>query len=78
MGGGVGMAIHGSYRVATEKTLFAMPENTIGLFPDIGSSYYLPRLEGNLGLFLGLTGRFYNRFLMIYSIIKFYICDIFI
>lgn len=56
MGGGVGLSIHGKYRIATDNTLFAMPETGIGLFPDIGGSYFLPRLKGKLGLYLGLTG----------------------
>lgn len=56
MGGGVGISVHGKYRIATEKTLFAMPETAIGLFPDVGGSYVLPRLPGYLGLYLGLTG----------------------
>ncbi|XP_072117787.1 3-hydroxyisobutyryl-CoA hydrolase, mitochondrial [Mobula birostris] len=56
MGGGVGLSVHGHFRVATEKTLFAMPETGIGLFPDVGGGYFLPRLEGKLGLFLALTG----------------------
>jgi len=56
MGGGVGLSVHGRYRVATEKTLFAMPECAIGLFPDVGGGHFLPRLEGKLGLFLALTG----------------------
>lgn len=56
MGGGVGLSVHGKYRVATEKTLFAMPETAIGLFPDVGGTYFLPRLKGKLGLYLGLTG----------------------
>jgi enoyl-CoA hydratase len=56
MGGGVGISVHGSERVATERTIFAMPETRIGLFPDIGASQFLPRLAGRLGLYLGLTG----------------------
>uniref|UniRef100_A0A7N8WRC2 3-hydroxyisobutyryl-CoA hydrolase n=1 Tax=Mastacembelus armatus TaxID=205130 RepID=A0A7N8WRC2_9TELE len=56
MGGGVGLSVHGRFRVATEKTLFAMPETGIGLFPDVGGGYFLPRLRGKLGLFLALTG----------------------
>ncbi|XP_077010566.1 3-hydroxyisobutyryl-CoA hydrolase, mitochondrial isoform X2 [Tamandua tetradactyla] len=56
MGGGVGLSVHGQFRVATEKTLFAMPETSIGLFPDVGGGYFLPRLKGKLGYFLALTG----------------------
>ncbi|XP_055734957.1 3-hydroxyisobutyryl-CoA hydrolase, mitochondrial [Salvelinus fontinalis] len=56
MGGGVGLSVHGRFRVATEKTMFAMPETAIGLFPDVGGGYFLPRLQGQLGLFLALTG----------------------
>ncbi|XP_070770804.1 3-hydroxyisobutyryl-CoA hydrolase, mitochondrial [Enoplosus armatus] len=56
MGGGVGLSVHGRFRVATEKTLFAMPETAIGLFPDVGGGHFLPRLQGKLGLFLALTG----------------------
>ncbi|KAG9349425.1 hypothetical protein JZ751_027868 [Albula glossodonta] len=53
---GVGLSVHGRFRVATEKTLFAMPETAIGLFPDVGGGHFLPRLQGKLGLFLALTG----------------------
>lgn len=56
MGGGVGLSVHGKYRIATERTLFAMPETQIGLFPDVGGSYFLPRLSGRLGWYLALTG----------------------
>lgn len=56
MGGGVGLSVHGKYRIATEKTLFAMPETAIGLFPDVGATYFLSRLKGRLGTYLGLTG----------------------
>jgi enoyl-CoA hydratase len=56
MGGGVGISVHGSHRVATERTLLAMPETGIGLFPDVGMTYVLPRLPDHTGLWLGLTG----------------------
>lgn len=56
MGGGVGVSIHGAYRVATENAMFAMPETNIGLFPDVGGSYFLSRLPGELGTYIGLTG----------------------
>lgn len=56
MGGGVGLSVHGSHRVATENTVFAMPETGIGFFPDVGGTYFLPRLPGRLGLYMALTG----------------------
>jgi enoyl-CoA hydratase len=56
MGGGVGVSVHGSHRVVTERTVFAMPETTIGFFPDVGATYVLPRLPGHVGMHLGLTG----------------------
>lgn len=56
MGGGVGLSVHGSHRVATERTLFAMPETGIGFFPDVGATHFLPRMRGGLGMYLGLTG----------------------
>ncbi len=56
MGGGVGLSVHGSHRVATERTVFAMPETGIGLFPDVGGGWFLPRLGGELGTWLALTG----------------------
>src|SRR5205823_3503183 len=56
MGGGCGISVHGSHRVVTETTQIAMPECRIGLFPDIGASWFLARCPGELGLYLGLTG----------------------
>jgi enoyl-CoA hydratase len=56
MGGGVGLALPCSYRVATENTRFAMPETMIGLFPDVGGGWHLSRLPGRIGQFLALTG----------------------
>ena len=56
MGGGVGLSVPGSHRIVTDKTLFAMPETGIGLFPDVGGSWYLPRCPGEVGTFLALTG----------------------
>ncbi|MDP1554510.1 MAG: enoyl-CoA hydratase/isomerase family protein [Hyphomonas sp.] len=56
MGGGVGLSVHGSHRIATERTVFAMPETGIGLFPDVGGGWFLPRLRGELGTWLALTG----------------------
>ena len=56
MGGGVGISVNGRFRIATEKTMFAMPETGIGLIPDVGGGFFLPRLSGQLGMFLGLTG----------------------
>ncbi|KFP78260.1 hypothetical protein N311_10584, partial [Apaloderma vittatum] len=53
---GVGLSVHGHFRVATEKTVFAMPETAIGLFPDVGGGYFLPRLPGKIGYYLALTG----------------------
>ncbi|KAK8135299.1 hypothetical protein PG984_003239 [Apiospora sp. TS-2023a] len=55
MGGGVGLSIHAPFRVATENTVFAMPETTIGFFPDVGASFFLPRMAGSVGTYLALT-----------------------
>ena len=56
MGGGVGISIPCRFRVATERTTFAMPETGIGLFPDVGGGWFLPRLPGEMGMWLALTG----------------------
>lgn len=56
MGGGVGITCPCKYRIATERTMFAMPESGIGLFPDVGGGRYLSRLPGRMPQFLGLTG----------------------
>jgi enoyl-CoA hydratase len=56
MGGGMGLSVHGSHRVVTDRTVMAMPETAIGYFPDIGASYFLNRLAGALGTYLALTG----------------------
>lgn len=60
MGGGVGISVHGSHRISTEHTLFAMPETGIGLFPDVGGGWFLPRMGAQkyseVGTWLALTG----------------------
>ena len=56
MGGGVGVSIHGSHRVAGEKFLLAMPEVGIGFFPDVGATWFLPRMPGEIGTYCALTG----------------------
>lgn len=55
MGGGAGLSMHGSYRVGAERTLFSMPETGIGFFPDVGASYFLNQLPGELGLYCALS-----------------------
>src|SRR5215212_4106388 len=56
MGGGVGVSVNGAYRIATERTLLAMPETGIGLFPDVGATRFLNLCPGHIGRYLGLTG----------------------
>lgn len=55
MGAGLGLSINSTYQVATERTVFAMPEVSVGHFPDAGGSYFLPRMKGKIGLYLALT-----------------------
>lgn len=57
MGGGAGISVHGSHRIVTENTMFAMPETGIGFFPDVGGSAFLPHLHDNFGYYLALTGK---------------------
>jgi enoyl-CoA hydratase len=56
MGGGLGLSVHGRHRLVTERSVLAMPETAIGFFPDVGGSYFLPRLPLNAGRWVGLTG----------------------
>jgi enoyl-CoA hydratase len=56
MGGGVGVSVHGSHRVAGDRFSFAMPEVGIGFFPDVGATWFLPRMPGELGAYCALTG----------------------
>ena len=56
MGGGVGLSVYARYRIATERTVFAMPETAIGLFPDVGTGWVLSRLPGEFGTWMALTG----------------------
>jgi enoyl-CoA hydratase/carnithine racemase len=56
MGGGLGISVHGSHRIVTERTVMAMPETGIGFFPDIGASYFLNKCPGQFGMFMAITG----------------------
>ncbi len=56
MGGGVGISVHGAYRVGSEKTMFAMPETAIGFFPDVGGSHFLPKMPQQTGMYCAMTG----------------------
>ena len=67
MGGGVGLSCHAPFRIATEKTVFAMPETTIGFFPDVGATFFLPRLDGNVGKYLATTSDRLNGIDALYS-----------
>jgi len=67
MGGGAGISINGSHPIATDKTLFSMPENKIGHFPDVGATYFFQRCPKGLGLYLALTGETLNGHEMVYA-----------
>lgn len=60
MGGGIGVSVHGSHRVAGDRCSFAMPEVGIGFFPDVGATWFLPRMPGELGAYCALTGERFN------------------
>merc|ERR1712000_762184 len=76
MGGGVGISVHGTFRVATEKTMFAMPETGIGLFPDVGGGHFLPRMQKDfLGTFLALTGHRLKSIDNLHAGIATHICE---
>ena len=81
MGGGVGLSCYAPLRIATEKSVYAMPETGIGFFPDVSGSYFLTRLKGNpsLGLYLGLTGhRLKGKDLVRYGVATHYVKEEFI
>lgn len=77
MGGGVGLTWHSPVRIATDHSMFAMPETAIGFFTDVGGSYFLPRIRNgdfSLGLYLGLTGfRVKGRDLVKYGLATHYV-----
>src|SRR5215216_2771405 len=56
MGGGVGVSVHGSHRIAGDRVVFAMPEVNIGFFPDVGATWFLPRMPGQYGTYCAITG----------------------
>jgi enoyl-CoA hydratase len=60
MGGGVGISVHGSHRIAGDRYAFAMPEVGIGFFPDVGATWFLPRMPGERGAYCALTGERFN------------------
>ncbi|KAJ1746375.1 3-hydroxyisobutyryl-CoA hydrolase [Coemansia sp. RSA 990] len=67
MGGGVGLSMHAAFRVASQSAVFAMPETKIGFFPDVGATFFLPRLDGHMGVYLGLTGQMLKGRDLLYS-----------
>ena len=75
MGGGVGIGINGSFRIACSSLKFAMPESSIGFFPDVGASYFLSKAPGKTGLYLGITGNSINASDALYCGFVDYIID---
>lgn len=67
LGSGVGMSVAGSHRIVTEKTKWAMPEMNIGLYPDVGGSYFLNKMPHNIGRYIGLTSSMISAADVIYS-----------
>lgn len=57
MGGGAGISLPAQIRIATKKTVFAMPETKIGYAPDVGGNYYIAQLDGQIGAWLAITGQ---------------------
>lgn len=75
MGGGAGIAVGGSHRIVTDNTKWAMPETKIGLFPDVGASYFLNKMPGHIGLYLALTAKSINAADALYTGIGDYYID---
>lgn len=67
VGGGFSLGGHGMFCVATDRTVFSMPEANFGYLPDVGSSFYLSRLDGQLGVYLGLTGKSLKGMDLVYA-----------
>lgn len=67
MGGGVGVSVTGSHRIATERTKWAMPETSIGFYPDVGSSYFMNKMPGKIGRYLALTSKSINAAEALYT-----------
>ncbi|WP_432663084.1 enoyl-CoA hydratase/isomerase family protein [Wukongibacter baidiensis] len=75
MGGGVGVSVPGSHRIVTERTKWAMPETSIGLYPDVGSSYFMNKMPGCIGRYLALTSKSINAAEALYSGVADYYID---
>jgi len=75
MGGGVGVSVTGSHRIVTERTKWAMPETSIGLYPDVGSSYFMNKIPGYIGRYLALTSKSINAVEALYAEVADYYID---